>query len=117
MPCSIDSWSCECPEAFYGSLCDRNSPCLTSECDDIGTSVCEPIDDVSYDCVCFESFSGGQCEVGPCDDAENNPCDEAGGSIDVRFINLLLYPIKCTVLVTHVHVKYRNISCIMRPGV
>ena len=73
-----DSWSCDCTDNYSGDLCESSDVCASAQCDVTGTSVCEPINDEDYNCVCFESFSGDFCDVGPCDVTENPPCDPTG---------------------------------------
>ena len=62
--CTIDgnSFICNCPSSFTGSLCQTPLACSPNPCQNSGT--CMP-NGTEYTCSCLEGFSGNECEEAP----------------------------------------------------
>lgn len=53
---------CQCPNGFYGDLCQYKNFCNPNSCQNNGE--CSLIGQTSYSCKCNHSFLGENCELG-----------------------------------------------------
>ncbi|XP_043278473.1 sushi, von Willebrand factor type A, EGF and pentraxin domain-containing protein 1-like [Venturia canescens] len=81
-----DNFSCDCPENYLGSTCERrqnaceSSPCLNEgDCSFLDTNATE----FSYSCNCKAGFTGRNCQI-YIDECSLSPCQNGGSCISTE---------------------------------
>lgn len=80
--CNGSPWSCDCDMNWGGILCDkdlnycgRHHPCLNG-------GICKNTAPDSYECTCYEGFSGVNCEIAE-HACSTKPCKNGASCIDM----------------------------------
>ena len=85
------TWTCECPNSYFGDICQNTNPCLTNPEIWCINGTCADISGRNFTCECDLGFEGPRCSnFNPC---VSNPC-EAGDVCEYLWDNN--YRCKCS---------------------